>query len=55
MKIEKDTSHRGTQDCPVYVVWLRYGRLPAVEIQLDARTMAQAKIEVARRWLPKND
>ncbi len=49
LKIERDTTQRGTSDRPRYVIFLRYGTSPARELWLDAATDAEALLEAARR------
>ena len=50
LKIEKDTTQRGTEERPQYVIFLRYGNRPAIECWLDARTDADALAEAGRRF-----
>ena len=49
MKIKCDTTSRGTPERPQFVIFLRYGNMPAQELWLDATTDAEALAEAARR------
>ena len=51
MRIEKDTTVRGTVDNPVYLVFLRYGERPEFEQWLKAKTDADAIKEVDELFL----
>ena len=50
MIIKKDTIRRGTREQPCYVVFLRYGALPAQECWLDALDDDAAIAEARRRF-----
>ena len=54
LSIERDTTSRGTATRPQYVIFLRYGNMPAQELWLDAMTDAEAILEAQRR-MPGED
>jgi len=50
MLIERNTTSRGTPDQPQYLIFLRYGSMPAFECWLDARSDEEALAEARRRF-----
>jgi hypothetical protein len=48
--IERDTHSRGTPDRPQYVFFARYGRMPPVEVWLDAASDSEAVSAFHKRF-----
>jgi hypothetical protein len=50
MKIEVDTTSLGTIEQPAYVVYPKYGNMPAQTVILAATTIEEAMAEVKTRF-----